>query len=163
MMLRSLVLLLCLTSIAQVTCTAQNEECYRATLAGTVTPAQLKSLIAQLPLLVGDGKWEFTEATSTLELRLRSALTREHFETWASGIGLTISEYIHVAGPDDPWSRSRYFNHPDFPVYLNTGDNLADDQRYEQEKSTWIATHPEAYQELIAPVPVSAVDQTQAR
>ena len=161
MMLRPLVLLLCIASVTPITCTAQNDECYRAIFTGALAPAQLKSLVARSPALVGNGKWEFNEATSTLELRLRSALSRESFQAWASELGLIVSEYEHLQGGAASTTHGRFFNHPDFPVFLDTGDNIADNERYEQEKNTWIATHPEAYQEMTAPAVVP--DQTQAK
>lgn len=46
---------------------------------------------------------------------------------------------------------------PPFPVFEDTGDELADHARYDSAKEAWITNHPEAYQRMIAPTPAAHV------
>ncbi|MFZ1692585.1 MAG: hypothetical protein WAT74_05220 [Flavobacteriales bacterium] len=40
-----------------------------------------------------------------------------------------------------------------FPVRIDTGDPIGDDQRYAAAKQAWIAANPEAYQRMISDSP----------
>lgn len=127
---------------------------------GTSTP---KGLHACLQRIAGDGKWEFTESTGVLELKLRAAMTAAELQTQLHELGMAVTSFeplaSSLAAPITP--RRRLPAHPDFPVFLDTGDRILDGQRYEREKSTWIATHPEAYLEMTAPVPVTHTQQAE--
>jgi len=151
MMLRSLLFSICCATLMNNLCNAQVQVYYTATLAGLATAAQLKSLSARMEALDSNGKWDYTEETGVLELCVRAGLTAEGLQAWVSDLGCTVTAFQQVPTPPVPASQNRHFAHPDFPVFLDTGDRIADDQRYELEKSVWIATHAEAYRELTAP------------
>lgn len=40
-----------------------------------------------------------------------------------------------------------------FPVFIDTGHPLSDDQDYQAAKAAWIQTHPQAYQQLVGGAP----------
>lgn len=157
-----LFLLLHCTCLTMGTCTAQETYRYRAVLS-VPSGAANKVLYTRLEKLIGPGKWEFTEATGALELKMRSALTGEELQAQVADIGVVVSAFEPMAtslvAPITP--RRRFPAHPDFPVFLDTGDPILDAHRYEQEKSTWIAMHPEAYLEMSAPVPVTHTQQAE--
>lgn len=44
---------------------------------------------------------------------------------------------------------------PPFPEFEDTGEELIDHSRYESAKEAWITNHPEAYQRMMHPSPVS--------
>ncbi|MEO8590783.1 MAG: hypothetical protein ABI432_15515 [Flavobacteriales bacterium] len=123
------------------------------------TPFQLKMFDERLHDLPGVIKWEFTGSTSVLELTANMVWTSEGLQASLSDLGCTVSAFEHITGSSPTPPRHRFFGHPDFPVFLDTGDWIADNQRYEAEKSLWIATHPEAYRELTAPVTETAITQ----
>lgn len=155
-----LIPLLSLTCLAMNTCAAQEAYRYRAILS-VPSGSSPKVLHARLETLVGAGKWEFTEATGLLEMKLYAVLSGDGLQAHVTDLGVVVSSFEPLAAssaaPVTP--RRRFPAHPDFPVFLDTGDPILDGQRYEQEKSTWIAMHPEAYLEMSAPVPVTYTRQ----
>jgi hypothetical protein len=124
---------------------------YRMLFAQAFDPAQEKfiheALTAQDP---GIRIWVDATAQSA-EARTMVQLDPVALQNDLSLGGLLIDEFS-LLGLDHSVLRSGAPEEA-FPKFIDTGDLIEDNRRYDAAKATWILAHPEEYEQLTAPDP----------
>ncbi len=79
-------------------------------------------------------------------------VNRFQFESILQRLELVLLAFDEVGVPHAPATNApRRRQMADMPLYIDTGDPIRDNQRYDAYKAAWIAAHPEQYEELTAP------------
>ena len=132
---------------------AQEQRHYQAEFPGPLSSGQVKEIHAGLLRL--DHGHELTAQGAVLDIHSSYDLDAARFQAVTAPIGLTAVRFTCLS-PSLPSAPKASHSRPrpvDFPVRLDTGDPIADDARYEEQKSAWIATYPELYKMMTEPDP----------
>ena len=127
---------------------------YAAQVSGSSTTLMEKQLLEQLHAADELGEYSVDRHTGQVEMKMFARMDRFRFEYMITPLGLTLVRFEEQGTHPTPLSTARRGSLPiDFPIYIDTGDPLRDNQRYDAYKAAWIAAYPETYEELTAPVP----------
>lgn len=145
----------CLLLTARTVVLAQDIHHYRARVSGMATTMQEKQLTIALAERDELGEFRVDRATGEVDIKTAVALDRFRFEFLITPFQLDVVSYEEIGQQTTPDVRQpRRQQLADMPVYVDTGDPVRDNQRYDAFKAAWIAAHPEQYRELTAPVPL---------
>ncbi len=86
------------------------------------------------------------QATQSVGVRVHIELDRDQLQAVVGQAGLHIT-YLGPPRHEVGAVRAAVSGEGTAPVYINTGDPETDNARYELAKKTWIAVHPDLYQQ----------------
>jgi|JI10StandDraft_1071094.scaffolds.fasta_scaffold394475_2 hypothetical protein len=136
-------------------CTAQTIHYYSARMAGMTSTMHEKQLEGMLVDLDPAGVFKIDRNEGTLEWKSIVPMDRFQFEHRIGRFGLSLLSYEERIGNSDPMPHTERIQRlADMPLYMDTGDPVRDNARYDAYKAAWIATHPEEYLELTRPTNV---------
>ncbi|MBL7938129.1 MAG: hypothetical protein JNL43_02115 [Flavobacteriales bacterium] len=141
---------------------AQDIHHYVAVVSGLTTTMQEKQLL--MVLAGSDDLGEFTvdRGTGEIGIKTRFAMDRARFDHLIGRYNLHILSFRQIDAPQYTTTQGpRTPRMADMPLYIDTGDPVRDNQRYDAYKAAWIAVHPDEYRELSAPLgsaPTSGTD-----
>ncbi len=87
-------------------------------------------------------------AVQSVGLRVHVELDRDQLQAVVAQAGLHIT-YLGPPRHEVGAVRASVSGDGAAPVYINTGDPATDNARYELAKKTWIAVHPDLYQQQV--------------
>ena len=142
---------------------AQDIHHYVAVVSGLSTTMQEKQLLMVLSDADELGEYTVDRSASEVGIKTRNWMDRARFDHLIGRYHMSIVSFEEIGAQQRPPSPGpRTPRMADMPLYIDTGDPLRDNQRYDAYKAAWIAVHPEQYRELTAPsgpVPTSETDQ----
>jgi len=139
----------------------QDIQHYKAVVSGMSTTLQEKQLLTDLS--DSDELGEFSADGSTGDVVLKTVRTWDlaQFEHMVVNYNMQVVSFEHVNAVEPVVTQTpRVPRMADMPLYMNTGNPVQDDQRYEAYKAAWIAVHPDEYRELTAPHGVAPTSET---
>lgn len=142
---------------------AQDIHHYVAVVSGLTTTMQEKQLLMVLSDADELGEYTVDRSSSEVGIKTQNGMDRARFDHLIGRYHMGIVSFEEIGAQQRPSSPGpRTPRMADMPLYIDTGDPLRDNQRYDAYKAAWIAVHPQQYQELTAPsgpVPTSETDQ----
>jgi hypothetical protein len=114
---------------------------FHATIQATSVEASSKSLILELSISWPGSRHRVSMDNDSLDMWLDQMVTIEELRAIAEPLGFSILTLERNGIGTSQAALS-------FPFYINSGDNVQDDERYEALKQEWIRNNPEAYRAI---------------
>lgn len=144
-----------LSSAPTISSLAQDVHHYQVVVSGMTTTLQEKQLLTHLTDTDPLGEYRVDRTTGQVEMKTVRRTDRYRFEYLLSSMQLGVVSFEEIGEQRVPAVFSqRKRRDSDMPIYMDTGDPVRDNQRYDAYKAAWIAAHPEQYEALTAPRPV---------
>lgn len=135
---------------------------YRAVVSGLSTTMQEKQLLTNLANSDELGEFSVDRASGDVVLKTVRRLDLFQFEHIVDRCNMHVVSFDEInARPPVIVHSPRVPRLADMPLYMDTGNPVLDDQRYDAYKAAWIAVHPEEYRELTAPQGTPATSENQ--
>ncbi len=135
--------------------TAQDVHHYQVVVSGMTTTLQEKQLLTLLTDTDPLGEYRVDRTTGEVEMKTVRRTDRYRFEYLIAPMQLGVVSFEEIGEQRVPTVfGQRKQRNSDMPIYMDTGDPVRDNLRYDAYKAAWIASHPEQYEELTAPTPV---------
>lgn len=131
---------------------AQDIHHYNAVVSGMTTTMQEKQLLMDLAGSDELGEFSIDRSAGAIVLKTVRRFDLAQFDHFVGRYGMHLVTFEEInAAPAVVVRTPRVPRMADMPLYMDTGNPVQDDQRYDAYKAAWIAVHPEEYRELTAP------------
>jgi len=141
-----------LTLAAAFPVLAQDIHHYNAVVSGMTTTMQEKQLLMDLAGSDELGEFSIDRSAGAIVLKTVRRFDLAQFDHFVGRYGMHLVSFEEInAAPAVVVRTPRVPRMADMPLYMDTGNPVQDDQRYDAYKAAWIAVHPEEYRELTAP------------
>lgn len=131
---------------------AQDIHHYNAVVSGMTTTMQEKQLLMDLADSDELGEFSIDRSAGAIVLKTVRRFDLAQFDHFVGRYGMHLVTFEEInAAPAVVVRTPRVPRMADMPLYMDTGNPVQDDQRYDAYKAAWIAVHPEEYRELTAP------------